>query len=267
MKKLDGPYAVLITPFKGDKVDFDILSLEIDRINKSEVSGFVVNGSTSEFVDLSIDEQLSIIKFVCENKKEGKTIIAGASFSNYVDCVKLGNKAADYGCDYLLICPPYYFKHKKDEIENFYLKIADKVKIPVILYNIPFFTDEISLDVAVKLLKHNNIVGIKDSSANMKRLIHLKNMTDKSVLTGTDDIIAPAIIAGCDGSFTAFAAIYPDKISNLYKAFNDKDYDKLLKLQNELLPLLRKADSETFPRGYKDLLQEELKLEIKDKEL
>ena len=138
MKKLiSGPYGVLITPFNKDKVDFNNLKKELDYVNDDGIKGFVLNGSTSEFINLSIDEQIEIIKFVSENKAKNKEMIVGASSSNSTDTIKIAKKAYEYGAKAILVCPEYYFKYTESEKEKFFIDIADNSPIPVILYNIP----------------------------------------------------------------------------------------------------------------------------------
>ena len=126
------------------------------------------------------------------------------------------------------------------------------------------------LDVVYKMMEHPNVWGIKDSSANMKRLMHMADVakdTPFSVLTGTDDILTAALFAGCSGSFTAFAAIFPEKVAALYGAFNAGDYVKAKEIQAGFMPLLRKADAPTFPKGYKRLLAETMGIPFGDKEI
>ncbi|MBR2432468.1 MAG: dihydrodipicolinate synthase family protein, partial [Clostridia bacterium] len=118
--------------------------------------------------------------------------------------------------------------------------------------------------------EHKNIIGIKDSSANMKRLMHMAEYTDGkdiSIMTGTDDILLSALVGGCAGSLTAFAAIYPREIVELYSAVKEGNIEKAKKIQYSLMPKLREADSYTFPRGYKKLMGEAVGFAFNDKEV
>lgn len=271
MKKLiSGPYGVLLTPFKDNKVDFVNLKKELDYVNDDGIKGFVLNGSTSEFINLSIDEQIEIIKFVSLNKAKNKEMIVGASASNAVDSIKIAEKAYEYSAKALLVCPPYYFKYTESEKEKYYLDIANNSKVPLILYNIPFFTQEIELSLVDKLFKHPNIIGIKDSSANMKRIMHLLSKykdTNKIILTGTDDILVPALAAGVDGSFTALSIVYPHKISKLYELMDKGLIKEALEVQMSFMEDLRIADSMTFPFGYKRLMEKASNIKFNDKEI
>ena len=270
MKKITGPYAVLLTPFDSDKLDEKSFIAQVQRLSGTKLSGYVVNGSTAEFTSLSFEEQMQTVKLVTENKPADKQTIVSACTANTFDTLRICSGARDAGADAALICPKYYFKYTEREIKDYFLKVADKSPIPIILYNIPFFTQEIRLETIFELSEHPNVIGVKDSSANMKRLLHtVEYMKEKdfSVLTGTDDILYPAIFAGVDGSFTAFATIFPDDVCGIYDAVKSGNYEKAKEIQFRFMPLLRKADSKSFPKGYKELMQEVSGIKFGDKEI
>lgn len=269
-KLLQGPFAVLMTPFVSDKIDEEAFVAQIKMANETDISGFVTNGSTAEYIQLSLEEQMRISELTAANKAADKKMIVSACTGNLADTVKLCRHAGEIGADAVLVCPPYYFKYPESEREEYFKQVADLSPVPVVLYSVPFFTQEIELNLVFRLFEHENIVGIKDSSANMKRLMHMAEYTDGkdiSIMTGTDDILLSALVGGCSGSLTAFAATYPREIAALYAAVNAGDLKKAKEIQYSLMPRLRKADSETFPRGYKKLMAEAVGYEFNDKEV
>ncbi|MBR2870172.1 MAG: dihydrodipicolinate synthase family protein [Clostridia bacterium] len=269
-KLINGPFAVLMTPFVKDKIDEEAFVAQIKMANDSGISGFVTNGSTAEYIQLSLEEQMRVSEITAKQKAKDKKLIVSACTGNIADTIKLCRHAKSIGADAVLVCPPYYFKYPINEREAYYKQVADLSPVPVILYSVPFFTQEIELDLVFRLFEHENIIGIKDSSANMKRLEHMVEYTygqDISIMTGTDDILLPALVGGCAGSLTAFAAIYPNEVSQLYKAVKEGDLAKAKEIQFSFMPKLRKADSETFPRGYKRLMAEVSGYEFNDKEV
>jgi dihydrodipicolinate synthase/N-acetylneuraminate lyase len=254
----------------GDKIDEEAFIAQIKMANDSKISGFVSNGSTAEYIQLSLEEQMYVSELVAKHKAADKKLIVSACTGNIADTVKLCQHAGKIGADAVLTCPPYYFKYPVNEREEYYNKVADLSPVPVILYSVPFFTQEIELDLVFRLFEHKNIIGIKDSSANMKRLEHMIEYTDGkeiSIMTGTDDILLPALVGGCAGSLTAFAAIYPKKVAQLYKAVKEGDLVTAKKIQFSFMPELRVADSETFPKGYKRLMGKVLNENFADKEV
>lgn len=255
---LKGPFSVLMTPFVGDKVDKENYLKQIERLNPTNISGYVTNGSTGEFIQLSLDEQMQISEWTASAKASDKKLIVSACTGNLADTVKLCRHAGKIGADAVLVCPPYYFKYTTRELEEYYTNVADLSPVPVFLYNIPFFTQELELSLAYRLLEHKNVIGIKDSSANMKRLEHMVQKTidlPVNIFTGTDDILFPALVGGCVGSMTALATIYPNEICGIYDAVKNGNYEKAKEIQFAILPALREADQETFPKGYKKLME------------
>ena len=256
-KRIRGPYAVLMTPFSGDAPNEEEYIAQIRRVNDTGITGFVTNGSTAEYPFLSLEEQMHMTELCINTAAPGKHVIASACAPDAAGVIKLSRHAGAAGARAVLVCPPYYFKYTIEEREDFFNKVADNSPVPVILYSVPFFTQEIEMSLVYKLSGHENIWGVKDSSANMKRIMHLLQMTENStfsVLTGTDDIMLSALFAGCPGSFTAFAAIFPEKVAKLYELFRTGEYAAAREIQREFMPLLREADSLSFPKGYKRLL-------------
>ena len=268
-KYLNGPFAVIMTPFKGGKVDEANFIKQVERVNGTGISGFVVNGSTAEFPKLSLEEQMRLTELVIKNKESNKKVIVSACTACASDTLTICNHAKKVGADAVLVCPPYYFNYPTSEREEYYLTVANNSPLPVFLYNVPFFTQELELSLVMKLLNHKNVIGIKDSSANMKRIMHTLSVApdDVTVMTGTDDILIPALFAGCGGSMTALAAIFPEEVSELYESFNSGNYERAREIQSSFMPKLRKADSVTFPFGYKRLMTEASGIEMGDKSL
>ena len=269
-KLLRGPFSVLMTPFQGAKVDKNAYIRQMERLNSSKVSGYVTNGSTGEFIQLSLEEQMQISEWTAKAKSADKKLIVSACTGNLTDTIEICRHAGKIGADAVLVCPPYYFKYTPKEREEYFMRVADLSPVPVFLYNIPFFTQELELDIIYRLLAHENIIGIKDSSANMKRLEHMVEKTQNmpvEIFTGTDDILFPALVGGVTGSMTAFATIYPDEICGIYEAVQNGDYKRAKEIQFSLMSALREADSETFPKGYKKLMEKVSGIPFANKEV
>lgn len=185
---------------------------------------------------------------------------AGACSSNFDTAVSYMKAAADSGYDAAVICVPYYITMPQEDVYEYFKRLARTNIIDIILYNIPMFTGEISIPTYTKLLEEERIIGIKDSSAHMKRIAHLidikkRNRPDFSVLSGTDDCLVPALTAGCVGSMTAFSTILPEINAEIYKKFNSGDIKGAQELNSSYLSLIRLADSIAFPAGYKLIME------------
>ncbi len=252
-----GPYGVLLTPFtKEGKVDYNAMEFELDFLLKSDIQGFFACGTTGEFVSLSPKENIELMAFVAKRIGGKKQLLAGASDPNPATSISYLKAASDLGYDAAMICPPYYFTMKQDDVVRYYKYMADQNIIDLILYKIPMFTNTIELPSFERLLQEKRIVGMKDSSANMKQIEHEADIVsrkrpDFSLLTGTDDCIVPALLAGCVGSVTAFSVIVPEVNATIYKLYNEGHIKEAQELNRRALRLLRLADSVMFPSGYK----------------
>lgn len=255
----EGPYAVLMTPFDANgKIDVSALDTEIEFLCNSGISGIFPCATTGEFVSLSPEENAFVTKRTCEINKGRKKIVAGIASTNVDRVLALAKNAYECGCDGAVLCPPYFFTLSQNEIYKFYSEVLKKTDfIDIVLYNIPFFTNELGLDAAVRLMTENkNAVAMKDSSQNLKRISLLcdaarRERPEFGVFCGTDEIIVPALLAGCRGSMSAGATIMPELISKIYSLFAEGKLYEAQKLNETIFPLFRLADSVAFPAGYK----------------
>lgn len=256
-----GPYAALATPFKQDgSVNYSVLSKEVEFLVEKKVSGLFPCGSTGEFIHLNMGDNHRVIKEVVRQAGGRVPVVPGSCASNIDDAVEHAQYAAQLGCPAVVICPPYYIRLSQDAILKYYRTIARAVDVGIVLYNIPAFTDEISFCTFQRLVEEDNIIGIKDSSGNLKTIMHFIQYVQSkrpgfAIMTGTDDIIFPALAGGCVGSMTALAGIVPEVITQLYTAHHNEDYDTALRLQLSIVELTQLAESISFPAGYKLILE------------
>lgn len=250
--------AVTVTPFiKENKPDLEEIALQTAKFGESGIDAIFPCASTGEYVKMSAEDKCDILKTVAVNNKGKKALVAGACAASASEAKIYIETAKKYNYDACVVCPPYYFPQSQSDIFEFYKEISDFAEgMPIIAYHVPFFTSGIELDTFRRLLELPEITGIKDSSANMKRIAHCCDIAaaarpDFGVYTGTDDCLLPALCAGCKGSMTALAATMPTEISAVYKVFDAGDLRGAMEIQRSLLRVIREADSLTFPIGYK----------------
>lgn len=256
-----GAFGVLMTPFGEDKkVNYEVFEREVEFLAQSDIDGLFPSATTGEFVHLSPEENIEILKRTAKVAKGRKQMAAGACSSNFDTTVAYMKAAAEFGYDAAVICVPYYITLPQEDVYEYFKRLARENIIDIVLYNIPMFTGEISINSYTKLLDEERIIGIKDSSAHMKRIAHLidiknKKRPDFSVLSGTDDCLVPALTAGCVGSMTAFSTILPEINAEIYRRFNSGDIKGAQELNSSYLSLIRMADSIAFPAGYKLIME------------
>jgi len=250
--------AVTVTPFdERGNANIDEIIAQTEALCNSEADVILPCASTGEFVKMDIPERAEILRAVARQNNGRKKLIAGAcdtSAKRVLDSIEV---AKEFGYDAAIVCPPYYYGLSQDDVLAFYREVCEGAgDMPIIAYHVPFFTTGIEIPTYEKLLEIPNLVGIKDSSANMKRISHLCNIAklrrpDFAVFTGTDDCLFPALCAGCHGSMTALGASMPAEIRAIYDAFDARDIETAMKRQQAILPIIREADSFAFPIGYK----------------
>jgi len=250
--------AVTVTPFdENEKVLLEEVKKQTEEICNSAADAILPAASTGDFVKLDLWERTEVFRAVSEANRGRKKLIASACDTSAKRVLQTIHTVKELGYDACLVCPPYYYPLSQDAVYDFYKTVCEGAgDFPVIGYHVPFFTTGIEIPTFEKLLEIPNFVGMKDSSALMKRIAHLCNIVsekrpDFAVFTGTDDCLFPALCAGCFGSMTALAATMPKEIRGIYDAFDARDMDKAMRINQSILPIIREADSLTFPIGYK----------------
>ena len=250
--------AVTVTPFDAQEaVLIDEVKKQTEEICNSPADAILPVASTGDYVKLDLTERLEVFTAVAEVNRGRKKLIASACDTSAARVLKTIHAVKKLGYDACLVCPPYYYPLSQNAVYDFFKTVCEGAgDFPVIGYHVPFFTTGIEIPTFEKLIEIPNFVGMKDSSALMKRIAHLceivsKKRPDFAVYTGTDDCLFPALCAGCFGSMTALAATMPEQIRGIYDAFDSRDMDKAMAINRSILPIIRQADSLTFPLGYK----------------
>ncbi|MBD3415386.1 MAG: dihydrodipicolinate synthase family protein [Candidatus Aminicenantes bacterium] len=237
-----GIIAALTTPFENEKLDLEAFKQNIRKYNDTELSGYVIAGSTGEGAYLSDEECIALIRTAKEVSSEYKKIIAGTARESVVNTVELTNQAADAGADSALVCTPHYYKSKmtSEALKKYYVSVAENSQIPLIIYNIPQNTGvSVDQELVSFLLKHPNIQGIKDSSGDLnffEELIPHIHST-KSFLLGAGNLMVPGLIMGAAGGILRLACVLPKLCTHLHTLFEQKQWDQARKLQLDLVPL------------------------------
>lgn len=250
--------AVTVTPFdENEAVLIEEVKAQTEGICNSEADAILPVASTGDYVKLDLPERLEVFAAVAEANRGRKKLIASACDTSAKRVLKTIKAVREMGYDACLVCPPYYYPLSQEKVYDFFKEVCEGAEgFPVIGYHVPFFTTGIEIPTFEKLLEIPNFVGMKDSSAVMKRIAHLCQIVkakrpDFALYTGTDDCLFPALCAGCFGSMTALAATMPKQIRAIYNAFDAGNIAEAMKINQSILPIIRQCDSLTFPIGYK----------------
>ena len=242
LEYLDKILPPLTTPFKNDEVSTKSLSDNIKKYNKFDLGGYVALGSNGESVFLTEAEKLRIIGTVREQALPDKIVIAGTGSDSIKSTISLTNEATKTGADYALIITPSFFKNemKKDVFTRYYTEVADNVNIPVIIYNVPKFTNvNIEVEAVAELSQHDNIVGIKNSSENISQTEQFvsNSVKDFKVLVGTASVLFPGLMVGANGGILALANIAPNECISILDLVRKKNFNDAKELQDKMIPV------------------------------
>lgn len=251
---LSGIFPPLTTPFTEDELAVDKLLRNIRKYERRELSGYILFGSNGESVFLTKEEKIKIVSNIREQTK--KTIIVGTGSDSIKDTIHLTNETAERGANYALIITPSFFKSemKHHSLLNFYTRVAESVMIPVIIYNVPKFTNvNIEPDTIIELASHPNIAGLKDSIENTSRISEIVANVPNSfkVMVGTASVLFPGLSSGASGAIVALANIAPDECLQIYQLYSEKKFNEALELQNKMIPVNRAVTSKYGVAGLK----------------
>ncbi|UCH90127.1 MAG: 4-hydroxy-tetrahydrodipicolinate synthase [Thermoplasmata archaeon] len=240
--KLEGVFPALVTPFKKDEsIDEEAFRALIQRV-LPDVNGIVPCGTTGEFVYLDFDEMKKLYDIAIDELKGDKFVIAGTGACSTKHAIELVKYAKDAGANAALVVSPYFVNPSdKGEYEHFY-QIAKQTNFPIIMYNIPQCTGApLPRRVIEDLAGIDNIIGLKDSSGDLTyNLEVLEKVRDKiNVVIGHDEVVLPALAAGCKGMILASAQVFPEIWQEVFLAVKNKDLDKARELQMKVQKLAR----------------------------
>ena len=245
-----GCATALVTPFRENRIDYDALENLIDWQIDSDIDALVILGTTGEPATITDSERPAIIECAQARCARRVPLIVGAGGNDTRAAVRQAVEAQLLGADALLIVTPYYNKASQQGLIEHYTAIADRVEIPIILYNVPGRTGmNLEPRTAAELAKHPNIRAVKEASGDIRQLVDLASASGGglAVYCGNDDQIVPAMALGARGTISVAANLLPAQMHDLAASWLRGDTDKALALQLEYLPLIRTLFSEISP--------------------
>jgi len=260
---LKGIFPPIPTPFNDDEsIAFDKLELNFNKWNQWNFSGYVIEGSTGEYVYLSSEEKINLIKKSRQFIGKEKLLIAGSGCESTRETVHMTKKMAEAGADAVMVVTPSYFKgDMKDEpLIRHYEEVANNSTVPVILYNVPGYTNvELSVNVIEHLSHHKNIIGIKESGDSIIKVTSILDRTknqDFHVLVGFAGLLLPSLYMGCCGGVCSLANVLGKEVCDLYQLHleGDRVKEKAIALQKSLIaPEFAVAKKYSVP-GLKEMM-------------
>lgn len=218
----EGVGVALTTPFTHNEVDYDALRKHLAYLLENDAKSIVVNGTTAENPTLTDEEKEHVLEVVV-NYVDGRVpVIAGTGTNNTQKSIQASVRAREIGADAIMLITPYYNKTSQRGLIEHFITIADAVKLPVVLYNVPSRTNMTIEPETVETLSENEyIVALKDATNDFEYLEALKsrlNLAEFALFSGNDDNIVEYYQRGGHGVISVVANVIPKTFQSLYDA-------------------------------------------------
>ena len=254
MKKtiFTGAGVAIVTPMNADgSINFDKLGELIDFNIDNGTDAIIICGTTGESATMTDEEHIECIRYAVEKTNHRIPVIAGTGSNHTEYAVNLSKKAEELGADALLCVTPYYNKATQFGLFQHFKAIADSIKVPCILYNVPSRTGcNIQPETAVRLCTEvENIVGIKEASGDISQIAKLMSMADGKVdlYSGNDDQIVPILSLGGIGVISVLSNVAPRQTHEICQKFFDGDVKGSCAEQLRAIPLCKALFCEVNP--------------------
>ena len=240
-KPLRGVIPPMVTPLLDDEhLDVEGLERLVEHILAGGVHGLFLLGTTGEAPDLPYDVRRELIRRVCDQVDGRVPVLVGITDTVFTESLKLAAHAQACGADAVVAAPPYYFAAGQPELLDYYRNLADRLPLPLFLYNMPSQV-KVMIDVktVVELARHPNIVGLKDSSGNIGYFnacrYHLRDRSNFSILMGPEEAMGEVVLMGAHGGVAGGANLFPKTFVDLFNAAVAKDVDRVRELQERVM--------------------------------
>jgi 4-hydroxy-tetrahydrodipicolinate synthase len=250
-----GVYTPLVTPRDAEqRPDGGALCELLDFAAEGGVRGVVIGGTTGEFVHLTPEERGQILAAAARHSRV--PVLAGVGHSTLHGALELARDAADAGAGALLVMPPYFFRYSQEDVREFLLRFADQAPagLPILLYNIPAFTNEISGDSLRELLSSGRFAGLKDSSGSFDQFLRLKSLRSNYpfvLIVGDDRIFTEARAQGADGVMSGVSGALPELVVGIEHAILAGTARRAQSLDRRLREFIAWLDRFPAPLGLK----------------
>ncbi|MCJ7501021.1 4-hydroxy-tetrahydrodipicolinate synthase [bacterium] len=245
-----GAFTALVTPFSDGQIDTQALRDHVDFQIEKGIGGLVPCGTTGEASTLSHDEHIEVVRITVEHAAGRVPVIAGSGSNSTAEALELTKRVKETGANACLMITPYYNKPTQEGLFQHFSTIAEKVDIPIILYNVPGRTGINMLpDTVARLAAVPNIVGLKDAAADLKQTSYTRQLVpdDFVILSGEDTLVYPLMAIGASGVISVTSNILPGEMAELCRRFLEGNMAGAAELHHRLLPMCDALFVETSP--------------------
>jgi 4-hydroxy-tetrahydrodipicolinate synthase len=263
MEKLHGIVVPMITPFKGEdmsEIDHATLRTLTNFLIENGVNALMINGTSGEFLLQTLDERKAAVRTVVNAAAGRVPVISGISESSTIKAIDLGLDAEDAGANAVLATGPIYYRTTDEGLFKHFSSILDKVRLPLMIYNIPSWIGYNIPALLVKRLEERypgRIYGVKFTTNDLELFLEylrvLKGIVPVTI--GSDALILSALQLGADGATVGVANVLPEETGRIYRLFVEKRYAEAIDAQNKIDGYVQTMGLGTFPAAVKEALR------------
>ncbi|AZC24438.1 4-hydroxy-tetrahydrodipicolinate synthase [Pseudomonas sessilinigenes] len=254
MSSFQGIWVPIVTPFHNGAIDFVALRRLASHLLESAVAGLVVCGTTGEAAALDKDEQLAVLDEVLQLAPATR-VIMGLAGNNLQELLAMQQRVLERPIAALLVPAPYYIRPSQAALEQFFQRLADASRVPLIVYDIPYRTGvTLNQDTLLNIVRHPRIAAVKDCAGNLEKTLALLASGEVQVLCGEDLQLFSALCLGASGAIAASAHIRPELFVQLHRQVMDQRLEAARTTFMQLAPLIQGLFSEPNPAPVKALL-------------
>ena len=235
-----GIIAAMSTPFFPDETLNEAeLRHQVDRLIAAGLHGIFTLGTNGENYAMDFDEKARIMEIVIDQAAHRVPIYVGTGCVTTKETVALTRKACELGADCASVVSPWFAENTQEGLYRHYRTVAECSDLPVLIYNMPARTGvNVHYKTMKRLAEIPNIVGVKDSSGNFDNMQrYLEECQGISVLSGNDSLILPCLLAGGQGGISGISNVFPERMVEIYTAWEAGDLERAWKVQRSIRPL------------------------------
>ncbi len=259
MRPFEGIYTPLLTFFdvRGE-VNMEAQIRHVANLIKAGVDGVIPMASMGEFTAMDRKERAKMAEAIVEEVSGRAQVVVGTGAPSTRQAIELSRDAEKSGADSVMVIHPFYIRPDRVGIRRHYEAIREAVDIPVMAYNLPFFTGvDIPSELILDLARDGTIDGLKDSSGDLAKALHIISELPETVsfLTGSDPLLTAVVLHGGQGGVLGSSNIFPKKVVQLYDLIRAGRTEEATKLQLDLARFSRALKVGTYPAAAKYLVK------------
>ena len=241
MMKFSGVMPALVSPLDdNEKINIPVLNQLLTDLLAKGADGFYLCGATGEGIAIDPEERMILAEEAIKTVNGRKPCIVQVASGNFEDAILLAKHAEKVGAAAISATPPLFFSYDKDDVYNYYKKLADAVSIPMMIYYNPAAGFHINADIAAKMFEIDNITAIKWTSSDYYQMMRLRDLTkgEMNIINGPDEMLLMGLSAGADGGIGTTYNFMFDIIRGIYDNFMRGDLETAREYQTRAIRII-----------------------------